>query len=368
MPTRDHRILTTLAMGLLASLLAACGQTSSIWARRPHPVHTLDSLVRVAVPPAFTLDERVTERTGDWLAYQFRGPLRSHLNGQTSMAETIGLAVAAPDLPRERFDSLLAEGAPRLPDLGWGRRPGPGVSDGSGLRWLVQEQIYDRDPVHEPSWVIRVDDRAAGIVIGWRGFKKHHAVEEAKANLRALHASVRVEGDLLRDFATRRNWSSGGWPSAYADNLAVVREVLRERSLPLGAVGSVARQGAWRVALDDERPQRLHVMRAIAALALPDGPFRTSEPVTYFQNWSGRWRQDNQGGGGSMLPASIERAMLTELTDPAKVYFFRIRSLDLWRTYAPGELATSLRTAVRETEEEAVRWRRDGFIAADAAP
>lgn len=368
MPTSPNRLLTRLAMGLLASLLAACARTTSAWARQPQTVHTLDAVVRVTVPSALALDERVTERTGDWRAYQFRRPYRSHLNGQTSWAEVLGVGVVAPDLPRERLDALLATGALRLPELGWGREPGLGAADEAGLRWLVQEQTYDRDPVHEPSWSIRVDDRAAGIVIGWRGFKKHYTLEAAKANLRALHASVRVQGDLLQSFATSRSWSGDDWRGAYADNLAVVREVMRERSLPLAAAGAIARQGAWRIAIDDERPQRLHVAHAIAALSLPDGPFAITEPVTYFQNWSGHWRQENQGGEGGRLPESLQRAMRVELTDPEQVYFFRIRSVNLWQRYAPGELAASLRAALRETEAEALRWREGGFIAADAAP
>ncbi|MDF1502774.1 hypothetical protein [Roseisolibacter sp. H3M3-2] len=362
------RLPTRLAMGLLATLLAACGRATGVWARQPHTVHALDGVVRVAVPAALAIDDRVTERGADWRAYQFRRPYRSHLNGQTSWAEVLGVAVVAPDLPRERLDALLAAGALRLPELGWGPRPGLGVLDDAGLRWLVQEQTYDRDPVHEPSWAIRVDDPAAGIVIGWRGFKKHYTLEAARANLRALHASVRIDGDLQRSFASRWSWSGDAWRRDFPENLAVVRAVLRERSLAVGAPGALARQGAWRVAVDDERPQRLHLMHAVAALALPEGPFRTTEPVTYFQRWSGRWRQDNQGSEGGLLPESLLDAMRAELTDPEQVHFFRVRSLDLWRRYAPGELAASLRAALRDTEAEAVRWRRDGFIAADAAP
>jgi hypothetical protein len=262
---------------------------------------------------------------------------------------------------------MLADGRPRLDMVGWGRRPGLGTPDERGLRWLVHEQMYERHPVREPAWSIRLDDRAAGILIGWRGFKKHYTLEAAKENLRALHASIRIEGDLARRFATRRSWGDD-WPATYAANLAVVRAVGRELSLPLDATGSLGRAGAWRVAIDDERPQRLHLAYAIAGLTLPDGPFRTSEPVTYFQNWSDVWRQENQGKDGGTLPESLAASLAPEHPDKAKVYFYRIRAIDLWKRYGEGELASLLRRTLREIESEAKRWLRDGFIEADAEP
>lgn len=368
-PRRRSTQSTTIVVGLSTLFLAACAGSSANWSSQKQTVHALDSVAQLSIPATLRdLPDR-TERTADWVSYHFRKPYKSHLNGMSSYSEALSVVLFAPDLPRERMDSLLANGMPRLWELGWGRHPGLGVPGDASLRWLVSEQNYDRHPVLEPSWYVRVDDRAKGIVIGWRGFKKDYTLEQAKSNIVALHGALRVEGNLARDFDSRRSWVGDAWKASYAKNMRVLTSVLAEEQLVPASVGTMARKGDWRVFIDDERPQQLYLMQLLAGIALPDGPIDLLAPVTYYKYMQQRWVQENQGGGGGMLPEYGQQALATEFTSTERRYFYRIRTIDLWRAYASeAEFAKLVRATLRELKDESARLRRDGFIGGDAEP
>ncbi|MGV3707958.1 MAG: hypothetical protein ACO1Q7_03890 [Gemmatimonas sp.] len=354
-----------LAMGFLSSIIAACTGASSVWARQPLVKHNLDAVATVSLPNEFRERTEDAEKTPDFLMYHFRKMYKTHINGQTSWAEDLNIHLFSPDYPRARFDSDLAEG--RV--TGFGRNPGAGTPDAKGMRWLVQEITYERHPVIEPSWNVRVDIPERGLVVGWRGFKKQYTLEQAKTNLTTFIESMTMTGDLRADFATRRSWPDAGWESSFQANVQAAQAVLVEKGLKLNPADSLFKSGKWRVFLDSERPQRLHIVHELTNIVLPDGPFRLSEKVTYFKILQGNWWQDNQGQESGKLPRKGELALAPEFTDRERVYFYQIQSLDMWKAYTgPTEFADALRALMKKMESEHVSLMRDGFIAPDAEP
>jgi len=163
-----------------------------------------------------------------------------------------------------------------------GRTPGLGEADAAGRRWLVRETVYERHPVTEPSWLMRVDDVKRGLGVTWRGFKKQYTLDEAKTNLSALVSAVSVSPAIADDFTTRRSWARLGWEAAYAAYSRAAATVLTEFKLTLPGADAMMRQDKWRVYLDDQRPQQLHIAHELAVLTVPEGPFRLTEKVTYY--------------------------------------------------------------------------------------
>lgn len=352
-------------MGLFSSLWAACTGASAQWTRQKQTPHQLDAVATVSLPQKFIADGYEPERTPDRADYRFRRVNDTHINGQTSYAEDLTITVVAPDLPPARFDRML-----RIGEIaGMGRTPGLGEPDAEARRWLVRETVYEQHPVTEPSWLVRVDDAKRGIVLTWRGFKKQYTLEEAKLNLTTLIAAVSLSPAIADEFAKRRSWARSGWEPAYAVNSGVAAAVLNEFKLTLPASDSMTRNGRWRIYLDDERPQQLHVVHELAALTLPDGPFRITEPVTYYKYMQQRWIQDNQGELSDRLPANGQLLMAPEFTDTAKVYFYQMKAVDMWRTYtSENDFAEMLRSMLKSVQSTHTKLLRDGFIAGDAAP
>ncbi|MEO7998019.1 MAG: hypothetical protein ABI852_11275 [Gemmatimonadaceae bacterium] len=352
-------------MSLLGSLLAACTGASAQWSRQTLVEHDLDGIARVALPKEYVAMTERTERTPDYNTYLFRKTYKTHINGQTSYAEEMSVIVVAPDFPRARFDEELANGK-----IVWfGKAPGTGDAGEKGLRWKVREVVYERHPVTEPSWNIRVDNRERGLVIVWRGFKKQYTLEEAKKNLAGLVDRMTVSNTLAADFAKRRSWKGNDWEQAFATNLRVAKVVLAEKQLSLVQTDSLASKGLWRFYVDNERPQQLHVIHELVTMAMPDGPFRLTAPVTYYKYMQERWFQENQGQESDMLPEKGQAAIAWNFTDRAKVYFFQMKAVDLWKTYASEkEFGDMLRNVLRTMEADHTRLLRDGFIRGDAEP
>lgn len=352
-------------MGLLGTLLAACTGASQQWSRQATVEFALDGIGRVVLPKTMNDNADPTARTPDYNVYNFRKPYKSHLNGQSSIAENLSVYVFAPDFPRARFDAMLTEGQVS----GFGKNPGSGTDGEHGLRWLVQEITYERSPVVEPSWNIRVDDRERGLVVTWRGFKKHYTLAQAKDNLASLFDRITINAGLAADFASRRSWPVSGWEASYATNLRVAKSVLAEKQFSLEQTDSIASKGLWSFYLDDERPQQLHVIHALTAMTMPDFPFRLTEPVTYYKYMQSRWYQDNQGQESDLLPPKAQSALARNFTDRARIYFFQMTAVDLWKAYpSEVEFANTLRALLRKVETEHTRLLRDGFIAGDAEP
>lgn len=352
-------------MGLFATFWAACTGASAQWARQKQTAHQLDAIATVSLPQKFITDGYEPERTPDRVDYRYRRVNDTHINGMTSYAEELTISMIAPDLPAVRFDRIL-----RIGEIaGMNRNPGLGEADADGRRWIVREVTYERHPVTEPSWLVRVDDNKRGIVLTWRGFKKQYTLDEAKLNLTALVSSIAVSPTIADYFATRRSWQRSGWETAYTVNSRVAAAVLAEFKLNLPATDSMARQDKWRLYLDDERPQQLHVVHELAALTVPDGPFRTTEPVTFYKYMQQRWIQENQGKESDLLAENGQLLMAPEFSDTGKVYFYQMKAVDLWRTYSSEqEFADMLRTMLKSIEREHAKLLRDGFIAGDAAP
>ena len=352
-------------MGLLSAFLAACTGASSGWSRQQQTIQNLDGIATMPLPQQYRAEDYRTQRTPDFNSYAYRRPYKSHLNGQTSYAEDLTVTLLAPDFPRERLDRMLLSG-----DIGgFYRDPALGEADADGRRWVVRETVYEQHPVTEPSWDIRVDDPARGLVARWRGFKKEYTVEDARRNLSALLSSITVSPKIADDFGTRRSWAPTGWEPAYTANTKVVRDVLAEFKLELPVADAITRHDKWRIFLDDQRPQQLHLVHALTAITLPDGPFRITEPVTYFKYMQQRWVQDNQGQESDRLPVAGQKLMATELVDQERVYFYQMAAVDMWKTYSGSdELAKVLRGVINSMTTKHAKLMRAGFIAPDAEP
>lgn len=362
----DRRSTTgIIVMGFLSAILAACSGASAQWARQKQTTHQLDAIATVSLPQKFVFRDNETVQTPDYNSYNFRRTNDSHINGTTSYAEEMTVTVVAPDFPRERFDRVLSEGA-----LSWmGKSPGLGEAAADGRRWLMRETVYESHPVKEPSWQVRVDDAKRGLVVTWRGFKKQYTLDDAKTNLSALVSAISVSPTIADDFATRRSWARTGWETAYAVNSRVAATVLAEFKLALPGADAMTREGKWRVYLDDQRPQQLHIAHELAILTLPEGPFRLTEKVTYYHYMQQRWVQENQGKESDMLPAGGQRLMAPEFEEQSKKYFYQIRAVDMWRTYpSEGEFADVLRNLLKSMLASHTKLLRDGFISGDAEP
>lgn len=70
-----------------------------------------------------------------------------------------------------------------------------------------------------------------------------------------------------------------------------------------------------------------------------------------------------------MLPPKAQSALARNFTDRARIYFFQMTAVDLWKAYpSEVEFANILRALLRKMETDHTRLLRDGFIAGDAEP
>lgn len=156
---------------------------------------------------------------------------------------------------------------------------------------------------------------------------------------------------------------------AYEANEQAAKTVLAEFKLVLPAIDSLTRNEGWRLFVDNEQPRKLHVIRELASLKLPDGPFRLLSPVTFYKYQQGHWEQDNQGMGSDLLPINAQTALASDFTDKEKVYFYQMEAVDLSKTYSnPQEFSETLRALLKKMEADNTRLMKSGFIAGDAEP
>jgi hypothetical protein len=324
-------VLIVLALAMLA--VYACTRHRS----RPPISVDLAGIAEIQLRPDLRLDPRDTTQSGDKTTFHFRRVNDTHLNGQTSYAELLTL-------------SLLAEDLPAQPSL------------------TTEETIYEQHPVKEPAWRIRLTDPHAGIALDWQGYRKHYSAAQAKAYVQQIAASLRWKQNRAAHFQSHRDWSTANWPAVYRRNLQLLNAALAAHHLPPAAEARWTTHGDWRYIVDNERPQQFHLVRAIAHIALPDGPFRLHAPLTYFRYFHTRgfWHQDNQGHGGAKIPASVLPAFQQELTNAEHVYFYRIQSLHLWKEHP--SLADALHTMLAEANRAAEDFHTKGAIDADAEP
>lgn len=157
-------------------------------------------------------------------------------------------------------------------------------------------------------------------------------------------------------------------PAADNEPLRTVNQALGELQLPASRVGAMASDSVWHVFVDTGATPRLLLIRQVAALVLPDGPFEMTEPVTAFRFTDGRWQQ-LPGPQTERLPAAVERPLVAEFVDRERTYFFHARAIPLGGPDASTEgLAERVRTSVASITRNVARYRTAGFISGDAEP
>ena len=153
------------------------------------------------------------------------------------------------------------------------------------------------------------------------------------------------------------------------DNVASMVDALTALQLSAAPAGIMARDSTWRVMIDTTGAPQVFLIRTVAALVLPDGPFELLAPLTYFQFKNGQWVQSTQDRGGLVVPPSVHAELVTDFEDPDRIYFFRARSVVLSSADTNGgALTAQMRSLVEAMTQEVAKWLSAGFIGADAAP
>ncbi len=159
--------------------------------------------------------------------------------------------------------------------------------------------------------------------------------------------------------------------SSRAGALETLSDSLRALHMPPASLGAMTRDTTWRVfaAVDSARDRtlQLYLIHPVANLVLPDGPFELLAPLTYFRFENERWLQSTQDRGGVLLPAVVSAALATEFTDRERVYFYRVRVIDV-REAGERVARVPLRRTSHDMAGEVARLRKAGFIGADAEP
>ena len=300
-------MVQTALITLLAALaaLTACGlfARERLWEKEKSITVELDDLATLRAPEGLRYRPHRKLPNGNQEPYELARHYKSHLNGQSSNAENLTITIYAEDVPVE---------------------PGEG-------RWLwtVKPEIYHRDPVHEPSWSIRLLDREANIELDWRGFQKHYTVETAKRNLQWMAETI-VTPNRKAWFQARRDWPTDGWRDNLAQNLPRVQSELAALGMPPAVEGQWTAHGDLRYTLDHDRPQHFILALQLGTEPKPDFPVDFHGPVTkYTFRDSGVWQQ-NQGSAGGMLEKPELERLRTEWVDRANVYYYSIQKLNLW--------------------------------------
>ena len=72
------------------------------------------------------------------------------------------------------------------------------------MQWRIVKEIYDRDPVHEPSWRVKPLDGGRRVPMHWRTFQSQYSLA-AKRNAQASKESLSVTEGRKGYFASRRD-------------------------------------------------------------------------------------------------------------------------------------------------------------------
>lgn len=153
-----------------------------------------------------------------------------------------------------------------------------------------------------------------------------------------------------------------------ADRSASIADALQTAHLPVASAGLMARDSVWRVFIDDGRTPRVYLIHAVVSLVLPDGPIELTEPVTAFRYDGTHWRVAPVRGVDS-LPTVVATALSSDFTDTTRAYFYLVRAVDagMLRDASPTG-ASSLASVALGMARDVERYRRMGFIGADAEP
>ncbi len=323
-------------LGVLAVGLTACGLygRERLWEKRKLQEVSLGEVLRLRVPADLWVDPDRRQETGDYATFLLARVNSSHLNGTTSYAENMQVTVFAPDMPLERIErSRKRFGFTML--RRWEKDDVVEETKDGRWQWKVTRVMYDKDPVHEPSWQLVLLDREARVMYDWRGFRKQYELETAKKNLRFMAESATVAAERGAFFTARRDWVEAERQGLYAENLVKVERALGFRLEP--DVWHV--EGPWRYAIDNERPQRFIVARRLGE-ELRGRPVDFLGPVTrYAIVQNGYLWEDNQGSGGPTLPLELQDGLRREFPEENTNYYYTIQAANLWRPLPDGFLA-----------------------------
>jgi hypothetical protein len=149
--------------------------------------------------------------------------------------------------------------------------------------------------------------------------------------------------------------------------LGALSDSLRALQLPPARAGEMTRDSTWRVYVGSDSASQLYLIHRVAALVLPDGPFTLEAPLTYLRYEAGAWQQETQKRGGVQLPKAVEQALVAECTDRERIYFYRVRVIELRAANGHSWMA-QLRPDVQAVTRAVTAWRSKGFIGGDAEP
>ncbi|WP_321471852.1 hypothetical protein [uncultured Paludibaculum sp.] len=356
-------VLIAVAVGTMACFLF---RKSRIWSELKQTQVSLDGLAKVAVPADLRYDSEAVLHDGDTAQFRFQRINDHHLNGMTSYAENLLITIAAPDLDHAVFDAHRQKGHYDAAKVG---QPEQTSKEGP-LLWEIFSTTYERDPVKEPAHYVRLTDAAAGVVIGWWGYRKQYTVEQAEANLRFLRSTLSITQGRAAYFERYRDYRTSGRDADLAHNLELLSAALKELGFAPAVAGQWTRHEPWRYTIDNGRPQQFHLVLPIQHMRMPDSPFELKGPLTTFRFVQNFWWQNNQGRGGGLIPQDSLPGFIEELTDKQEVHFFSIHGLNLWKAL-PGTdnpVLTQLRAFIADADKQKEIFFSKGLIDADAEP
>jgi hypothetical protein len=324
--------VTLWAAGLLAATvvfgLGACLRRQHEWSSRKLQTVNLDGLVDATVPADLRYDPEATVHEADSAEFTFLRVNGHHWNGMTSYAEGLRIRVVARDIGDGVFDRIVKRSSP------FGPRDEVRTEADGPMTWQFSSFVYQRDPVTEPAWRIRLIDGDAGLILTWWGYRKQYTLETARQSIDFARSRLDVTGDLQAYLRKYRDWQGDHPETTGARNLRLLEEALRELGLPPAEPGQWTRRGDWQYLIDDERPRQFHLVRSVAHHPTPEGPIHLNEPLTLFRYVQGTWWQNSQVVEAGNLPSSVTAGLEAEMTDRTQTYFYRIHSLNLWKEHA----------------------------------
>ncbi|MGJ5815981.1 hypothetical protein [Paludibaculum fermentans] len=357
-------LLIAVALGTMACFLF---RKTRIWSELKQTTIDLDGLATVKVPTDLRYEPEPPHRDGDISRFLFRRVNDTHINGTTSYAETMIIAIAAPDLDRSTFAAQRRKGS-----FDVNKPPAPGQTSVEGaLQWEIFQTVYEHHPVTEPAHYLRLTDAEAGIVITWLGYQKQYTVEQAKANLKYLRSTIAIGPNRAEYFEKLRDYKTSDRDAERARNLELLSAALKELNFPPVTAGQWTNHGAWRYSVDNGRPQRFYLVLPMNHMRMPDGAIDVDGPITTFKFVQNRyWWQNNRGSGGGLIPEEILPGFVEEMTDREDVYFLSIQTINLWKGYPGGgnPILTELRAAVDRAEKLKTEFLSKGLISGDAEP
>jgi hypothetical protein len=333
-------------------VLVACFRRERDWSQAKSATAVLDQLLEVTLPEDLRYDARLLEQTPDMVQFTFQRVNDTHLNGMTSYAEALRIQVVAPDCPAETWERILKDWSPFR-----GRQGPPEIQNEGKVKWESRAGVYERDPVREPSWTLRLIDPEARLVLTWWGYQKQYTLEQARANLSYARGRMVLKQDVLAYLRPHRPWAVESAEATFQANLAALRGALVELGFPPLAQSGWTRHGEWRYLIDQERPRQFQLVRMLGRTPKPDVPVILHGAITQARFQQGRWVQNTQVPGAVEVPAATLPGLTAEFSGPDQVYFYFARAVNLWEAVPGSGLTARLRALVAEGGEMDAAFR-----------